>query len=65
MSLAHHLANAERQAEPEICPFCRSAKILTAGKQVDASSYWRCQTCGQMWNMGRLRAFTRNGYAIR
>lgn len=43
-------------AAPGACPFCRSSKIMTAGAKVDASTYWRCQTCGQMWNEARLRS---------
>ena len=41
---------------PTPCPFCRSSKTTTASEKVDASTYWRCETCGQMWNAGRLRA---------
>lgn len=41
---------------PARCPFCRSMTITTGSEKVDASTYWRCQTCGQMWNVERLRA---------
>jgi transposase-like protein len=40
---------------PTACPFCRSLKISTASEKVDASTYWRCEACGEMWNVGRLR----------
>jgi transposase-like protein len=47
---------------PTACPFCRSPRILTAGERVDSSSYWRCEACGQMWNVDRLRAPGRYPY---
>ena len=40
---------------PTACPFCRSPQITTASEKVDASAYWRCEACGEMWNLGRLR----------
>ena len=40
---------------PTMCPFCRSPKITTASEKVDATSYWRCEACGEMWNLGRLQ----------
>jgi transposase-like protein len=45
------------------CPFCGSSKVMTASeKKVDSSTYWRCETCGQMWNVGRLKVSGRRGY---
>ena len=41
---------------PTSCPYCRSPRIVTTGEKVDASSYWRCQACGEMWNLGRSQA---------
>jgi transposase-like protein len=38
---------------PVVCPFCRSAKITGPTDKLDASSYWRCEDCGQMWNVSR------------
>jgi hypothetical protein len=46
----------EPEAAPTACPFCGSARIATTTEKVDASSYWRCVACGEMWNLGRLRA---------
>ena len=42
-------------AEPKTCPFCRSLNVKTTGKEVNASTYWRCAACGQIWNDGRLQ----------
>ena len=36
------------------CPFCRSPRIITVGAKIDASSYWRCEACGEVWNLARL-----------
>ena len=50
---------------PAVCPFCASSKIKTASEKVDASNYWRCEACGQMWNVGRLQSSGRFGYGGR
>lgn len=36
-----------------VCPACQSPAVTTAAKHPDANSYWRCETCGEMWNIGR------------
>jgi len=41
-------------AAPKACPFCTSVSVKTTSKEVNASTYWRCTTCGQIWNAGRL-----------
>ena len=38
---------------PDACPACRSAKIVTTAKIADANSYWRCETCGEIWTPSR------------
>ena len=45
---------------PTVCPFCGSSKITTTSAKVATSSYWRCGTCGDVWNVERLRAPARN-----
>jgi formate dehydrogenase maturation protein FdhE len=52
-------------ATPVACPFCGSAKVAAATEKVDSFTYWRCETCGQMWNVGRLRVASRHGYGGR
>jgi transposase-like protein len=47
---------------PTACPFCRSPRIMTTGAKADASSYWRCEGCGQVWNVGRLRPSNRQSH---
>jgi transposase-like protein len=55
----------EAPPQPVSCPFCRSAKIMTTSAKADASSYWRCEACGQVWNVGRLRPAHRQGSGSR
>lgn len=50
---------------PKACPFCRSSRIGAPTQKVDASTYWRCEACGQMWNEDRLRATSGYGYQPR
>ena len=45
---------------PTACPFCGSSHITTAGAEADPSAYWRCDTCGQLWNVARLAASKRS-----
>ena len=40
---------------PEACPFCQSKAVGTLAKVITASTYWRCQSCGEMWNPERLQ----------
>jgi transposase-like protein len=38
-----------------VCPVCRSAVVVcTNGKPASDNSYWRCDTCGEIWNPSRL-----------
>jgi RNA polymerase-binding transcription factor DksA len=39
--------------------------VTAASEKVDASTYWRCEACGEMWNLARLQAATRNSYTPR
>lgn len=47
---------------PAHCPSCRSRAIVTTSKRIDASAYWRCESCGEVWNVARQRAGTRYRY---
>jgi ribosomal protein L37AE/L43A len=42
-------------AVPIVCPFCQSKALSTVSKVIDESTYWRCTSCGEIWNPGRLR----------
>jgi len=54
MSAEKTAAPRDLVSAPMQCPFCRSARLLTTSKLVDAATYWRCQACGQIWNPARL-----------
>jgi transposase-like protein len=53
---------AEPLQAPTACPFCGSSRITTASEKVDASAYWRCEACGELWNLGRVRPSNRSRY---
>jgi predicted Zn finger-like uncharacterized protein len=38
---------------PSSCPACQSKSIATTVKVPDANSYWRCASCGEVWNASR------------
>jgi transposase-like protein len=35
------------------CPFCASDRVSTTSKTPTVSTYWRCHSCGEIWNPGR------------
>jgi transposase-like protein len=55
----------ETAAAPKTCPFCKSLNITTTSKEVNASTYWRCAACGQIWNAGRLQSGRRTPFGVR
>jgi transposase-like protein len=40
--------------KPPPCPFCRSQNVGTTSKVISVATYWRCGSCGQIWNQSRL-----------
>ena len=46
---------------PTACPACRSQSISTTARNPTESCYWRCDACGEIWNVSR-RAPVRTGY---
>jgi transposase-like protein len=49
------VATDSEASAPQTCPFCRSQHVATTSKSVNADAYWRCHTCGQIWNPSRLK----------
>jgi predicted Zn finger-like uncharacterized protein len=43
----------DAHATPGRCPACQSSSIVTTAKKPDASSYWRCMNCGDVFNASR------------
>jgi predicted Zn finger-like uncharacterized protein len=54
-----HPASADHADVPVSCPACSSSAIVTTTKNPDANSYWRCRTCGEIWNSVRTRPVPR------
>jgi transposase-like protein len=54
------MASNSGTTPPVVCPVCRSPEPVTSSKTIDASTYWRCLKCGEMWNVGRRQ--TGGGY---
>lgn len=45
------------------CPSCGGKDLTTTSKPTDAAPYWRCLTCGEVWNLARHDASpSRFGY---
>ena len=38
---------------PSACPACGHDKVTTTAKMPTHESYWRCEACGEIWNVGR------------
>jgi transposase-like protein len=49
----------ENARPPTACPACKSTDLTTTSKPVTPASYWRCLTCGEIWNAERLEAGSR------
>jgi RNA polymerase subunit RPABC4/transcription elongation factor Spt4 len=45
----------EPQSEQLHCPYCHSTDVRVPAKQ-SASTYRRCESCGQLWHPDRLPA---------
>lgn len=50
----------EAATTPTECPACRSTKVVTTSKVITAASYWRCESCDEVWNAGRTEAARRS-----
>ncbi|MGE5834329.1 MAG: hypothetical protein ACM4AI_07615 [Acidobacteriota bacterium] len=48
-------ADAKVTSVPSECPACGSSDVKTSSKVVTDSCYWRCDGCGEVWNVGRRR----------
>jgi transposase-like protein len=53
---------AEPVQQPTHCPACGGNKLTTTSKAQDRHSYWRCLTCGEVWNLERRAAGSRYSY---
>ena len=46
----------ESPTSPTQCPACRSSSVTTTSKVVTTATYWRCEACGEVWNVTRREA---------
>jgi transposase-like protein len=53
------LRNPDGTQPPLDCPACRSRDLATTSKTVNTDAYWRCRGCGNVRNVGRHRAASR------
>jgi transposase-like protein len=53
---------AEPVERPTRCPACGASDLTTTSKAQDRHSYWRCLTCGEVWNLERRAAGSRFSY---
>jgi predicted Zn finger-like uncharacterized protein len=54
--VASSASTSSARVPPVICPACQSSSIVTKAKSPDADSYWRCTSCGEIWNASRTVA---------
>jgi uncharacterized Zn finger protein len=47
---------------PARCPGCGGRELTTTSKAIDRSTYWRCLSCGEVWNLVRRESGRRLGY---
>jgi ribosomal protein L37AE/L43A len=52
-SYNHRPSSAFALTPPIACPACKSPTISTTSRKPDENTYWRCGTCGEVWNPGR------------
>lgn len=43
----------EAAQPPAKCPNCGGRDMTTRSKVIDRNTYWRCVTCGEIWNLDR------------
>lgn len=41
-------------SSPQSSPSCASTSIVSTAKSPDATSYWPCSRCGEVWNPAGL-----------
>lgn len=62
---AARAASDTASSVPSACPACNSSSITTTAKNPDASTYWRCAGCGEIWNAARRENVRRGAYGWR
>jgi transposase-like protein len=47
---------AVAETVPPACPVCQSSSVTTTARHPDENTYWRCGSCGEIWNIARRDA---------
>ena len=57
----------EREPLPRIqsCPACSGRDVTTTSKVTDPAPYWRCLSCGEVWNSARRVAAQSSRFGYR
>ena len=58
---ASRLRSTAAVTVPTVCPACQSGSITTTARTPDESTYWRCGSCGEIWNVSRRGAAPTRG----
>ena len=58
-------SSSEAASTPSMCPACQSSAITTTAKSPDVNTYWRCQKCGEVWNVSRRESRRYGGHTWR
>jgi transposase-like protein len=58
-------AEAEPVPRVERCPACQSSDVRTTCKATDEAPYWRCLSCGEIWNVARRVAASASRFGYR
>lgn len=53
MTASDHSESDRMTNSPPVCPECKSTAVTTTAKHPDIDSYWRCERCGEVWNVSR------------
>jgi hypothetical protein len=54
--IADQSGSAAAVMTPIACPACQSPVITTTARNPDDNTYWRCGSCGEIWNASRREA---------
>ena len=58
-------SNSTDAVTPTSCPACHSRSIATTAPKPDENTYWRCGSCGEIWNVSRRDAAPTGGRSWR
>ena len=61
-SKTHNSEDTEVARPPSQCPACASPRVHTTSKVITAATYWRCHSCGEVWNVGRRQTASRHAW---